>query len=296
VDELPVTSDDIPFIDAHHHLWDLDAHSYKWLEGDGDPDTTAWLGDYSAIRRSYLIDDYLNEGKVCGLVKSVHVQAGWSDPDPVGETHWLQDVADRYGFPNGIVAEVDLTAPGLEQQLDRHDECPNFRGVRMLPMAGLVVEPAFQRGFACLSQRGLSYDFNTCVPHMTEGIELASAFPETIILIDNAGNPMERSDEYFQAWRTQMAALADFPNVVVKLSGLGMGDHAWTPASIRRWILTAIDLFGTDRSMFATNWPVDGLYTTYSELINAYHRITASFSLSEKVAMFCTNAERYYRI
>jgi len=286
----------VAFVDAHHHLWDLRSHKYEWLEGEGDPKETAWLGDYSQIRRSYLLEEFLRDASPSGLAKSVHVQAKWGGPDLAGETRWLQGLADRYGFPQGIVAEVDLRASDAERQLERHAECPNFRGVRMLPMAGLVTDMAFRRGMAALSRRKLCYDLNTRVPWMAEGVDLARRFADTTILVCNTGNPMARTEDYFQEWRKEMVALSALPNVVVKISGLGMSDHAWTVDSIRRWILTAIDLFGTERSVFASNWPVDGLFSTYGRLIDAYRTITTSFSPSQRKAMFCVNAERYYRI
>lgn len=288
--------DTIPFVDCHHHLWDLNAFRYPWLEGEGDAAYTAWLGDYRAIRRSYLIEDYLRDAEGSGLTKSVHIESGWTGPDLAGETRWLQGLAERFGFPNGIVAGIDLRAADAEQQLDHHAESPNFRGVRMRQMEGLVEDPEFLRGFHSLSARGLTYDLNTRVPHTGECMELARRFPDTVILICNTGNPMERGDGYFQEWRKEMAELAAFPNVVVKISGLGMSDHKWTVESIRRWVLTAIDLFGPSRSMFASNWPADGLYGSYRHTIDAYHMLTVNYSLSERIAMFSGNAERFYRI
>lgn len=284
------------FVDAHHHLWDLEAHHYAWLEGEGEAGTTGWLGDYAEIRRSYLAEEFISEAKACGMVKSVHVQANWSEPDTAGETRWLQKIADQHGIPNGIVGEVDLRSPDAGRELERHLECANFRGVRMLPMSGIVIDPAFQRGFAELGRRNLSYELNTRVPYMMEGVKLACKFPETLIIVGNTGNPLRRTDSYFEEWRRQMAGLAALPNVVVKISGLGMSDHRWSAASIRRWVLSTIDLFGPERCMFATNWPVDGLYSSYAQLIEAYRELTASFSPDEKEAMFRLNAERYYRI
>jgi predicted TIM-barrel fold metal-dependent hydrolase len=293
---IPPELEPIPFVDAHHHLWNLDEHRYSWLEGSGDPATTEWLGDYAAIRNNYLVEDYRRDTNGCGLIKSVHVQAGWSRSDSVGESIWLQHLADEYGLPSAIIGDVDLRADDAEEQLERHSACQGFRGVRMMQMYGLVTDSRFRRGFAALSKRGLSYDLNIRVPHTSEATSLARDFPGTIILLGNTGNPMQRTDEYFDAWRREMAELAVLPNVVVKISGLGMSDHSWTLESIRRWVLTAIDLFSPDRTMFASNWPVDGLYSTLPELVRAYRALTASFSDSERNAMFSGNAERYYRV
>ena len=285
-----------PFIDAHHHLWDLDKHEYSWLEGDGDPQTTDWIGNYALIRRSYLIEEYLDEAKPSGLYKSVHVQAGWSGKNTIGETKWLQEIASSYGMPNGIVAQVDLQSDNAPRQLESHAEFPNFRGVRMLPMKDLVGTKAFRKGFEALAKMELSYDLNTRVPHMAEGYSLARDFPETLIVVGNMGNPMERSEEYFSAWREEMVLLASASNIVLKISSLGMSDHAWSIESIRPWILTAIEMFGPDRVMFATNWPVDRLYSSYNSLLGAYHQLTDTFSDQERAEMFYLNAENYYRI
>lgn len=289
-------TDAFPFVDAHHHLWDLDLHRYPWLELDGDPQTTDWIGNYSNIRRSYLIDEYISEATPCGLYKSVHVQAGWGGKNTIGETKWLQNIANRYGVPNAIVAEVDLRSDNVTRQLESHAEFKNFRGARMLPMKGLVESKAFRRGFVALAKMRLSYDLNTRVPHMVEGYNLACGFPDTLIVVGNTGNPMERSKAYFTAWRKEMASLASAPNVVIKISGLGMSDHTWSIESIRPWILTAIELFGPSRVMFATNWPVDRLYSSYDSLLGAYHQLTDSFSDQERAEMFYHNAEKYYRI
>src|SRR4051812_45930383 len=102
------------FVDAHHHLWDLERHRYEWLDGVGWPEETAVIGPYQPIRRTYLVDEYLRDADGSGLVKSVHVQADLSDEDPVTETRWLQAIADEAQFPTAIVAYADLTDPHLD--------------------------------------------------------------------------------------------------------------------------------------------------------------------------------------
>lgn len=285
-----------PFVDAHHHLWDLHANRYAWLAGDGVPETTAWLGDYAPIRRPYGIDQFLADAAGTGLVKSVHVQAGWTGGDPVGETRWLQAIADERGFPHAIVADVDLREPDAEANLERHAECPNLRGVRMLAMSGLVDDPAFRRGFRALARRGLSYDLNTTPATFDEARRLARAFHDTTMILGNAGNPRGTGEEAFRTWRAGMTSLAQEPNVVVKISGLGMNDHRWTVDSLRPVILSLIEIFGVDRCMLGSNWPVDGLYSSYAELIDAYRVITGGMSDDERTRLFRGNAERCYRI
>ena len=131
---------------------------------------------------------------------------------------------------------------------------------------------------------------------MIKALDLARKFPDTPLVLDHCGEPIERDDAYFEDWRKGMTAVASAPNVVCKISGLGMRDHDWTVASIRRWVTTCIDVFGPARCVFATNWPVDELFSTYDALIDAYTELVADFSASERRAMFARNAETLYLI
>src|SRR5690554_1828063 len=117
----------LPKIDPHHHLWDLGAVYYPWLSDKVEP--KMW-GDYAAIRRNFLAEEYIAAARAENIVKSVHVQANAADA--LAETRWCQAVADRHGFPHGIVAHVNLEAADVEHQLDLHAEAPNFRGVRQI--------------------------------------------------------------------------------------------------------------------------------------------------------------------
>jgi predicted TIM-barrel fold metal-dependent hydrolase len=283
-------------IDAHHHLWDLERHVYAWLRAEGDPGTTAWIGDYVSIRRPYLLDDYLRDASGSGLYKSVHVEALWGGSDSVEETLWLQAISDQHGFPHAIVAAVDLCAPDVETQLDRHLASPNLRGVRMAQIGDLVSRRDFRRGFAALAERGLNYDLNIRLEDATHALGLAAAFPGTTILVDNMANPISLDNNYLVRWKTAMRMLARAPNVVMKISGLGMADHLWTVERIRPWVLAAIGIFSPGRCMFGSNWPVDRLYSSYESLVDGFRRITTDLGADERDALFRGTAERCYRI
>ena len=125
---------------------------------------------------------------------------------------------------------------------------------------------------------------------------LANMFPGITIVVDHTGMPGERTDEEFEMWKAGVAAAATCDNVRWKISGLGMGDNDWTVDSIRRYVLTSIETFGVERCFFATNWPVDWLWSTYDELVDAYTEIVSDFSRDERAALFSANAEALYRI
>jgi predicted TIM-barrel fold metal-dependent hydrolase len=294
----------LPDIDPHHHLWDLEKNRYPWLQDGVKPSA---FGDYTAICKSYRIEDFLEDCRNQNVVKSVHLDVGYDPADPVGETRWLQGVADEHGFPHGIVGYADLSASNVADILDAHMSYPNFRGIRQslnyhpdpantyMPRPGVSLEPDWRRGFRALSARNLSFDLQIYFPQMEEAYELAKAFPDTQIILNHTGMQVDGA-EHFDGWKAGMKALAAAENVACKISGLGMGDWTWTTDSIRPYVLTAIDIFGVDRCMFASNFPVDKLFSSYDRIFDAFRTITSEFPERERRALFHDNAQRYYRI
>jgi predicted TIM-barrel fold metal-dependent hydrolase len=286
----------VPFIDTHHHLWDLNRFRYQWLEGNGQDDITAVLGDYAAIRVDYLIGELTADFGASRIIKSVHVQADMSEPDPVTETAWLQSIAEQHGFPHAIVGFGDLRDPRLSAELDSHLAYANFRGIRMADDDALLVDAEVRRGARALAERGLSLELDTPPSRMGLLRALATELPDLRLFLGHTGFPEHRSAAYFDRWRAALRELAESPNVCVKISGLGMADHRWSVDSIRPWVLEAIDAFGTDRCVFGTNWPVDRLYSDLPTLASAYRSLVSPLSRMDQEALLFKNAERLYSI
>lgn len=288
----------LAFVDTHVHFYDLqlpDLH-YSWMQPGVSHPVFGALEPIQAQR--YWADDYIAETRFANVVKSIHVNAAVRTTDPVTETRWLQAFADRVGHPHGIVAEVDLLAPDPQAVIEGHLEFPNVRGVRDLGVEtdGYLRDPAWQRGFALLERYGLVACVDATFEDFATVRALAEHTPELIISLDHCGFPRARTAEYYSAWRQALKELAGAPNVVVKISGLGMGDTRWTVDSIRPWVLSCIEAFGVARSFFGTNWPVDRLFSSYPDVLDAYARIIADFALAEQEAMFSANAQRIFRI
>jgi predicted TIM-barrel fold metal-dependent hydrolase len=131
---------------------------------------------------------------------------------------------------------------------------------------------------------------------MGKARDVAKRFPGVAMVLEHAGFPRSRSDEYFRDWKSGLHDLAQAESVSCKISGLGMFDNQWTVDSLRPWVMACIEAFGVERSFFASNWPVDRLYSSYDPLIDAYFEIISDFSPSEQVALFSGNAERIYKI
>lgn len=297
---------ELALIDPHHHLWDLERNRYPWLQER--PLKPRLEGDIEPIAKTYLIEDYLADVRNQNVVKSVHVECGWDSNDPVGETAWLQSVADQHGFPHGIVARAELNALDIEQILAGHAQYKNVRGIRHIvcwhrdPVRSYVSRPDlltdrhWRHGFRFLQKFGFSFDLQLYPSQMTDGAELAKAHPETLIILDHAGMSVDRDEEGIRTWRRGMRGLAAAPNVAVKISGLGAVDWHWTIDSLRPFVLETIDVFGVDRCMFASNFPVDKLYSDFDTLYAAFFSITRECSVDEKRMLFHDNAARFYRL
>ena len=288
----------IPFIETHYHLWELGRFRYRWLEDPGYDSHNAFMGEYKMLRQDWGPTRLFREFYGQNVIKSVHVEADYSGPDPVDETEWLEAVAQEYGMPNGLVVFTDLEQEGAEAELDRHLQAsPRVRGIRM---RGHPTHPSatFLRNYSALGERSLSYELNTSPGTLLCGRDVADSNPDVQVIVGHVGNPLQRDREYFDWWRREISALAEVPNVACKISGLGMGDHAWTIKSIRPWVLHVIEAFGVDRAMFGTNWPVDLLFAPYTEQVDAYRTIIAEAGLpvDDQAKLLYRNAERLYRI
>ena len=287
----------LDFIDTHIHFWDLQHPDLSYTQYDGSFVHPQIGEQFRKLGESnYLVDEYIAETRSSNVTKAVHVQAALGIEDPVNETKWLQEAADRTGFPHGIVAHSDLKDPRAEEVLARHCEFPNMRGVRDMALGDYMVDPEWHRGYALLERFNLVASLDVKWEDMRKERDLANKFPNIRLVLDHASFPTERTDEYFQNWRRGLRAVAEAENVVCKISGLGMVDHNWTAESLRPWVHECIEVFGPGRCFFATNWPIDRLFSTYEALVDAYTEIVADFSDDEKVAMFSGNAEKLYRL
>jgi len=290
-----------PIIDAHHHIWrqaDL-----PWLVG---PMVPRIFGPYEPIRRDYPISEYLADIAGTGVVKSVYVQANWASAE--NEVAWVQGVADQSGWPHAIVGYTDLMAGDVRPALDRLIRYPLLRGVRMqihwhdnpqyrfAAHPDLAGDPLFRRNFAALGERGLTFELQVFAGQMADAARLAEEFPGTTFILQHAGMLEDLSDAGRTDWREGMKTLAARPNVFAKLSGLGTFIHRNDGAHIAAVVRETVALFGADRCLFGSNFPIEKLWTDYPALIAAYRAAVAPFSAVEQAAMLHDTAARVYRL
>lgn len=293
-------------IDPHHHLWSLKGDRYPWLR---KPMEIGVGGDLNSISKDYSADDYLDDTKNYVLKKSVHIEAAYDRPHCVDETEWLARIIADKNIPSAIVAYTALQSSNVEETLDRHaahgDIVKGIRQIlcwhdnpafRMVDRNDLLNDRDWRSGFAKLSKYNLSFDLMIYPHQLDDASALAEAFPDTSIIVNHAAMPLDRSAEGLSQWKMGLSKLARNENVSIKVSGLGQTDWQWTDQSMRPVIRDAIEVFGTERSMFASNFPVDKAYSSFDALYQSYEKAVSDFSDEEKHALFCGNAERIYRL
>lgn len=293
---------DLPFIDAHVHLWDLARIAYPWLTppfADDGPN-----GSVAAIARTYLLDDYLADAGGWDVRGIVHVDAGAAPEAALAETEWLQAMADARGMPNAIIAFAALDDPNVEALLAAHAAHPAVRGIRHIvnwhadprrsyTPRDVTQDAEWARGFGLLARHGLSFDLQAYPGQFPALARLLARHPETPVILNHAGMAVPGA---WAEWRQGMRALAALPHVSVKLSGMGFTHRPWSIEQARPYVLEAIALFGTDRAMFASDFPTDKLFGTFADHLDAYAAITADFRDAERRALFAGNANRIYRL
>jgi predicted TIM-barrel fold metal-dependent hydrolase len=293
---------DLPFVDAHVHLWDLDRIAYPWLTppfADDGPN-----GSVEPIATTYLLDDYLADAQGWDVRGIVHVDAGAEASAALAETEWLQSVADRRGMPNAIIAFAALDDPHVETLLAAHAAHAHVRGIRHIvnwhadprrsyTPRDVTGSEQWGRGFALLAKYGLSFDLQAYPGQFPGLARLIARHPETQVVINHTGMAVPGE---WDKWRAGMKALAALPNVATKLSGMGFTHRPWQADQIRPYILEAIELFGADRAMFASDFPTDKLFGSFADHLDAYADISSDFSDAERRALWGRNADRIYRL
>jgi predicted TIM-barrel fold metal-dependent hydrolase len=282
------------FVDAHVHFYDL-AHPtlrYSWLEPEFIHPV---IGNIDGIKtRRYLFENFVAETRFAGVAGAVHVQAALDSVDPVDESRFVNDQLDGT-MPVMLVGDARMQSPDVEATLAGHARHPNFRGIRDFAKGDYLVDPDFHRGYALLQKYGMSYDLDATWENLGSARDLATQFPDTLLILGHAGFPQLRTEEYQRSWQAGLREMAEAPNTACKISGLGMADARWTVETLRPWVLGCIEAFGVERCMFATNWPVDRLFSSYPDLVGAYREIVADFTTAEQRQLFVDNARRLYR-
>lgn len=272
--------------DSHQHFWQVGRFDYPWMSSD--------LG---VLYRDYLPDDLAPILECNGVSKTVLVQASNS----VAESRWLLDLADANSFIAGVVGWVDLLSVEIDAQLDELCARPKFKGVRHLvesePHDDWLVQPAVLAGLQKLSTRGVSYDLLVHTRHLRYVPQVVERCPELRLVIDHMAKPPIARGE-IKEWSEALKAVARYPNIHCKLSGLVTEANwsSWQTDDLRPYVDYALELFGVDRMMFGSDYPVCLLAASYERVLESFQEILRELSESDRDKLFSKNAARFYRL
>jgi len=292
-----------PMIDTHHHIWRR--KDVRWL---ADPPIPRMFGDYFGLRRDYSVEEWMNDIVPQGAVKSVHVTAMWGPDKALDETRWLQSVADQHGFPHAIVCNADLTSPDADAALKAQKQFPSLRGVRQMlywdkdpvrqaaSRPDLCNDPGFRRGFGLLEKHDLHFELQVYAGQVAYAVELIKAFPAVRMILVHAGMLTSRAPEAINEWRAALTAMAAYPNLHVKISGPGMFTNGVTYPHARQWIRDVIQIFGVERTIYGSNFPLEKLHASYADFFGIYRTVLSEYSEAEQRAVLHDNAVKFYRL
>jgi L-fuconolactonase len=284
------------FVDSHVHLWD--PLNKEWYRFPKPGDDSYGLGDVSRWPMTFRLQDYRRALSAVDVVKFVHVSATDTPEAAYKETLWLEAMAQEYGAPNAIISTIDTSKPlaELERIFDRHMETPHYRGIRLLHH--IDYESDYGQGLLdILSDRRLVYD---AVAHPGGGISAvaraAARHPQLTFVLEHTGWPLRIDDTHWKIWKSEISEFAAIPGTICKLSGLGMAHHQTNVVRFDRYWEHCLRVFHPQRCMFGSNFPVDGLYGSFDELLSAFEFTARGLSSKDQDALFGETAERVYRI
>lgn len=288
------------WIDAHHHLWDLSRIRYPWLLARGE---ARFFGQPDPIRKDYLPEHYLAD-TAGRIAESVHIQVGAEPRDELAETAFIEECSQASGrvLPAVAVTAIDMGQGDITRDLEAQLVYPVTRGMRHMigkspeentslpPFKPDVWIPNFKR----LAKRSLTFDLQLTEDQYAMVLEALGQVPELKVAVCHLASPWDRSELGFKRWRAWMAQFAGLPNTVMKISGLAMYCKRWEPETWFRYAEASLELFGADRCMLGSNFPVDKLYVSYDELFSAWVTLTGRCSREEAEKLAGKTARAFY--
>jgi L-fuconolactonase len=244
-------------IDAHQHFWRYNAEEYDWVDDS-----------MAVLRRDFLPQDLKPELHAAGFDACIAVQARQT----LQETRWLLALAEENPFVAGVVGWVDLRAEEMRDQLAALSKNPKLVGVRHVvqaePDERFLLRPDFLRGIAALQEFDLTYDILIYPRHLPVAIEFVQRFPGQRFVLDHLSKPFIKA-RTIEPWATHIRQLGTFPNVFCKLSGMVTEADwkAWNPEHFKPYLETALEVFGADRLMIGSDWPVCKVAGSYREVM-----------------------------
>lgn len=276
----------MPRIDAHQHFWKFDPARDTWIDES-----------MRRIQRDFYPQDLKPLLDANGFDGCVVVQADQSN----AETEFLLSLAWQYHFIKGIVGWIDLQADDIGQRLEQSAHNKVLKGFRHIlqgeKQRDFMLRPAFRRGIGQLLQYGYTYDILVYPDQLPFVKKFVASFPEQSFVIDHLAKPYIRNHD-IEAWRTDIRAVAQYPNVHCKISGMVTEADwvMWKEPELTPYIDAVVEAFGVQRLMFGSDWPVCLVAAEYAQVVTIVRNYFATFSKAEQELVFGTNATKFYKL
>lgn len=273
-------------IDSHQHFWIYEIEKHAWIDDD-----------MKVIRKDFLPDDLKTVYQENNVDGCVAVQADQT----LAETDFLLDLAEKNDFVKGIVGWVDLRAANIDEVLNQYSKFSKLKGFRHVVQGeadhNFMLRPDFLNGITALEKYNFTYDILIFPHQLGAALELVRRFPNQKFVIDHIAKPYIK-DGFYDGWASLMKAISEYPNVYCKLSGMTTeADYNnWTPEQIEPYMQLVLEVFGTNRILFGSDWPVclvAGNYTKTKELVTNF---IAKLNSEEQAAIMGGNAIQFYSL
>lgn len=272
-------------IDAHQHFWQF------------NPQRDAWINEEMAVlKRDFLPEDLQSILKTNNIDGCIAVQADQSEK----ETEFLLGLAKDNSFIKGVVGWLDLCSDTIDERLAYYSKYEKLKGLRHIVQAepaGFMLRKDFQRGIKALEKYNLTYDILVHYNQLEEVVEFVREFPNQKFVLDHIGKPSIKVGE-IDTWKIQIEALATFPNVYCKASGLvtETSFNNWSYTDFVPYLEVVFNSFGVDRVLFGSDWPVCLLSGNYEKVLAIIERYILKFSATEKELIMGKNAVAFYNL
>jgi L-fuconolactonase len=273
-------------IDAHQHFWKF------------DPDRDAWITqEMHVIRNDFFPDDLFPLLEQNGISGTVAVQADQS----AQETDFLLGLAHASHFIKGVVGWIDLKSPSIEREIEKYSEDVLLKGFRHIVQAetdpDFLNRPDFIRGIKALHKKNYTYDLLIYQHQLPMAVKFLQQFPDQPFVLDHIAKPLIKSG-IWKDWAEQIRALAAFPNVMCKVSGMVTeADWSdWKPSDFKIYLDVVSEAFGANRLMYGSDWPVCLVAADYKRQLSLVEEYFKSWSATEQTAIFGGNAIRFYKL
>jgi len=291
-------------VDSHHHIWRM--ADLPWLQG---PMVPRIFGPYDAVRRDYLVEEYVGDVTAEGVNAAVYVQPNWALDRVVDEVRWVQSVHDSSGWPDAVVGSADLFDPeagevfkqqraisplmrGTRLQLHWHEE----ERFRYASGPARMHDPVFRSNIGLLADLGWLFELQVFPTQMADAARLVADFPSTTFVLVHAGMLESTEERHVAPWRAGLELLAPLPNVMVKVSGTGTFVHRVDEELVRLIVTTTVAIFGPDRCMFGSNFPIESIWSDFHTFMQTWLRVVADLPVEARRDVLSRTARRVYSI